>query len=156
MSLIYCGMGKVPKNKLRRGNLEECLEQKQVRFYGIQGKPREIKKIKDEKKKRKKENKFYKKIDEKIKKTEQKDREKFKKMLNTDEKLKNLKSYEKTEFLKRNMLNRRHKLIYSRKRAMKKLELSPWQQFIKSIGGPKKGINKESQQYKNFLKTFEK
>lgn len=31
---IYCSVGNVPKNK-RRGNMKECVENKQIRFYGI-------------------------------------------------------------------------------------------------------------------------
>lgn len=31
--MAYCGIGKIPKGK-RRGNMYECLDQKQVRYYG--------------------------------------------------------------------------------------------------------------------------
>ena len=34
MSKIYCGIGKVPKN-YKKGTMKECVEQKQVRLYGL-------------------------------------------------------------------------------------------------------------------------
>jgi len=34
MAEIYCGIGKIPKRQ-RRGNMKECAEKGQVRYYGI-------------------------------------------------------------------------------------------------------------------------
>lgn len=35
MASIYCGADKVPKNH-RRGNMKECAEKGQIRYYGIE------------------------------------------------------------------------------------------------------------------------
>lgn len=34
MSNIFCGIGKIPKNK-KRGSMKECAEAGQIRYYGI-------------------------------------------------------------------------------------------------------------------------
>ncbi len=33
-SKVYCSIGNVPKNK-KRGSMKECIEKKQIRYYGI-------------------------------------------------------------------------------------------------------------------------
>ena len=49
MSEIYCGVGDVPKNKVR-GTFKECLEKNQIRYYGaIAIKPEKLKKALKEK-----------------------------------------------------------------------------------------------------------
>jgi hypothetical protein len=39
--MTYCGIGPIPKNKIR-GTIEECLNAKQVRYWGIEKIPKNV------------------------------------------------------------------------------------------------------------------